>query len=230
MTLAVILSLWMFCSGPATAAIGAWTQASQQPPAEVKSADSPPSGQSADPQQSQPPGASNVKPPTDSAAEPPKQPTAAKRRRSSQAKKTAPCNASGNGKTPTAASPSDSAPGSAAAATSSPAPELPPCAPPKVVIRNGGTTDATVRLTGGSAPAKDSPQRANTNRLLGSTEEALKKIDGQHLDSSQQETVKQVHEYAAQSRAALEAGNLELAHNLALKAHLLVDQLVKPQP
>ena len=87
-----------------------------------------------------------------------------------------------------------------------------------------------MQLTGGSAAAKNSPQRANIERLLASTEEELKTSAGGQLDSSQQETVKQINQYTAQSKAALETGDLELAHNLALKAHLLADQLVKPQP
>jgi len=87
-----------------------------------------------------------------------------------------------------------------------------------------------VQLTGGSAAAKNSPQRANTERLLASTEKELKTTAARQLDSSQQETVKQIHQYEAQSRTALQAGDLELAHNLAVKAHLLADQLVKPQP
>jgi len=99
-----------------------------------------------------------------------------------------------------------------------------------VVVRNGGTAEGTVQLTGGTAMARNSPQRANTERLLASTEDELKATAGRQLDSAQQETVKQIHQYQAQSKTALQAGDLELAHNLAVKAHLLADQLVKPQP
>jgi hypothetical protein len=87
-----------------------------------------------------------------------------------------------------------------------------------------------VQLTGGTVAAKNSPQRANTESLLASTEDELKSTAGHSLDSSQQETVKQIHQYQAQSKTALQTGDLELAHNLAVKAHLLADQLVKPQP
>ncbi len=87
-----------------------------------------------------------------------------------------------------------------------------------------------MQLTGGSVAAKNSPQRVNTERLLASTEDELKTTARHPLDSSQQETVKQIHQYQAQSKTALQAGDLELAHNLAVKAHLLADQLVKPQP
>jgi hypothetical protein len=52
-----------------------------------------------------------------------------------------------------------------------------------------------VQLTGGTAAAKNSPQRANTERLLASTEDELKTTAGRQLDSAQQETVKQIHQY-----------------------------------
>ncbi len=114
--------------------------------------------------------------------------------------------------------------------TGSAAADLPPCPPPKVVVRNGGTAEGTVQLTGGTATAKNSPQRANTQRLLASTEDELKTTAGRQLDAAQQETVKQIQQYETQSKTALQAGDLELAHNLAVKARLLADQLVKPQP
>jgi hypothetical protein len=97
------------------------------------------------------------------------------------------------------------------------------------VVRNGGTSGGTVQLSGGSSAGKESPKHAGTDKLLGSTEEALKKIDSLPLDSSQQQTAKQIHQYLVQSRTALAAGDLDLAHNLALKAHLLADELLKPR-
>lgn len=232
MTLAVLLSLWMFCSGPATAGVRAWTQ-SDQDPAQVKPADSSAASAQSDsaPQAQAPPATNTSHPASDSSSVPKKVPAGAKRKQS-KPKSTAPCsNAAANGKR----SPKDSRPDPATAANSGPAPasattNLPPCPPPKVVVRNGGTAEGTVELTGGTAAAKNSPQRANTQRLLASTEEELKTTAGRQLDATQQETVKQIHQYETQSKTALEAGDMELAHNLAVKAHLLADQLVKPQP
>ncbi|MGC2327504.1 MAG: hypothetical protein WA604_12385, partial [Candidatus Sulfotelmatobacter sp.] len=158
-------------------------------------------------------------------------PAVAKHKPQSKTKNTAPCNASGYSKTSVKGSHSDPATATnSSSAGSSATGNLPPCAPPKVVVRNGGTAEGTVQLTGGTAAARSSPQRTNTERLLTSTEEELSTTAGHQLDSGQQETVKQIHLYAAQSRTALDAGDLELAHNLAVKAHLLADQLVKPQP
>src|ERR1700689_1801096 len=82
------------------------------------------------------------------------------------------------------------------------------CPPPKVIVRNGGTAEGTVQLTGGTVAANNSPQRANTERLMVSTEDELKTTAGHQLDSTQQETVKQIHQYQTQSKTALQAGDL----------------------
>jgi hypothetical protein len=158
-------------------------------------------------------------------------PAVAKHKPQGKPKNAAPCIAAANGKrSPKGSRPDPATAASSGSATASGAADLPPCPPPKVVVRNGGTAEGTVRLTGGAATAKNSPQRANTERLLASTEEELKTTAGRPLDAAQQETVKQIHQYETQSKTALHAGDLELAHNLAVKAHLLADQLVKPQP
>lgn len=228
MTLAVLLSFWMFCSPPAMPGARAWAQTGQDP-SQVKPAEpSTPDPQTA-PQAQQPVPASS--PASDSSPAPKKKPAVAKHKPQSRAKNAAPCKAAADSRTSPKGTHSDPATAArSASANSSTAADLPPCPPPKVVVRNGGTAEGTVRLTGGSATAKNSPQRANTQRLLASTENELKTAAGRQLDSAQQETVKQIHQYAAQSRTALAAGDLELAHNLAVKARLLADQLVKPQP
>jgi hypothetical protein len=105
----------------------------------------------------------------------------------------------------------------------------PPCAPTRVVVRDGGTSEGTVQLSGGDSSGQESPRRAGANRLLASTEESLKKIETLPLDSAQQETVKQIRQYMAQARASLAAGDVDLAHNVAVKAHLLADELLKPR-
>jgi hypothetical protein len=230
MTLAVLLSLCIFCSGPATVGVRPGTQTNQDS-SQVKPADSSaPAAQSTSAPQPNPPA-----PPASSTSTAPKAPAAARHKPQNKAKNTAPCKAAADAKSPPKTSQSDpamaaSSESATSSATGSPSADLPPCPPPKVVVRNGGTAEGTVQLTGGTATAKNSPQRANTERLLLSTEDELKTTAGHPLDSSQQETVKQIHEYQAQSKTALQAGDLELAHNLAVKAHLLADQLVKPQP
>jgi hypothetical protein len=117
--------------------------------------------------------------------------------------------------------------GSGNSATTSSATQK-PCPPPKKVIRNGGTDEPTMKLTGGTSAAQASQQRATTDQLNASTEENLKKIADRQLAPSQQEIVIQIQQFVDQSKKAVAAGDLERAHNLALKARLLSDELLKP--
>jgi hypothetical protein len=102
-----------------------------------------------------------------------------------------------------------------------------PCPPPKKVVRNGGSDEPAVQLTGGTAAARASQERSTAD-LTAAAEENLKKISGRQLNPSQQEIVNQIQQFVEQSKKAVVAGDLERAHNLALKAHLLSVELVKP--
>jgi hypothetical protein len=103
-----------------------------------------------------------------------------------------------------------------------------PCPPPKVVIKNGGSDEPVVQLKGDTTAEKASQERSTTEQLTAATEENLKKIAGRPLSPSQQEMVNQVKQFTAQSKEAIAAGDLERGHNLAVKARLLSDELVKP--
>jgi hypothetical protein len=103
-----------------------------------------------------------------------------------------------------------------------------PCPPPKVVVRNGGSDEPTVELKGDTSADKASYERSTTEQLSAGTEENLKKIAGQDLTSSQQEIVNQVKQFMEQSKAAIAEGDLERGRNLAVKAHVLSEELVKP--
>jgi hypothetical protein len=105
---------------------------------------------------------------------------------------------------------------------------LKPCPPPKKVVRNGGSDDPAVQLTGDTTAEQASHKRSSTEQLTAATEENLKKAAGLQLNASQQEMASQIKQFMAQSKAALGAGDLERGHNLAMKAHLLSDELVKP--
>jgi hypothetical protein len=104
---------------------------------------------------------------------------------------------------------------------------LPPCSPPKKVIRNGGSEEPTIQLIGGS-PAQQASNQRSTEQLTAATQENLKKIAERQLSPSRQEMVNQVKQFMDQSKIAVAAGDLERGHNLAQKAHLLSEELVKP--
>jgi hypothetical protein len=98
------------------------------------------------------------------------------------------------------------------------------CPPAKVIVRQGGTSEPSVQLAGGTT----APRGDTANQMLATTEANLKKITGQQLDSSQQDMVNQIHQFMEQSKAAVTDGDLERARTLAWKAQLLSDELVKP--
>ena len=104
---------------------------------------------------------------------------------------------------------------------------LPPCPPPKKVVRNGGSNEPAIQLVEGTT-AQQAAQQHSIDELTAATNANLKKIEGRQLSSSQQDTVTQIKQFMEQSKAAVAAGDLERSHNLATKAHLLSDELVKP--
>jgi len=99
------------------------------------------------------------------------------------------------------------------------------CPPPKIVVRQGGTSEQSIQLAGGD---QGSPKKDSVNQMLESTEGNLKKISGQSLNTTQQDTVSQIRQFMDQSKEALAGGDMERAHTLAWKAQLLSEDLVKP--
>jgi hypothetical protein len=97
----------------------------------------------------------------------------------------------------------------------------------KVVVKEGSTPDPTIQLSTGPNKQQAPQQVQNTNQLLAATDENLKKAAGRQLNSNQQEMVKQIHMYMEQSKAATESGDLVSARNLAIKAQLLSQEIVK---
>jgi hypothetical protein len=102
-----------------------------------------------------------------------------------------------------------------------------PCPLRKTIVRNGGTAEPTVELKGKTSAEQASNQRS-TEQLTAATEDNLSKIAGQTLTPSQRELVNQIHQFMEQSKNAVAAGDPDRGHNLAIKAHLLSDELVKP--
>ncbi|MGD1023950.1 MAG: hypothetical protein ABR880_14285 [Candidatus Sulfotelmatobacter sp.] len=103
-----------------------------------------------------------------------------------------------------------------------------PCQPPIVVIKNGGSKEPTVQLKGDATAEQASQERSTTEQLTAATEENLKKIAERQLSSSQQDVVNQIKDFLEQAKKAIAAGDLERGRNLAMKARLLSDELLKP--
>ena len=97
----------------------------------------------------------------------------------------------------------------------------------KIIVREGGTTEASALLAPGMPGAQASHQRQNATQLLASTDGNLKRISGRQLNSNQQAMVDQIHSFMQQAKDAIKEGDLQRGHNLAMKAHLLSDELLK---
>ena len=251
MNLAAILGIYLLSVGslspgalPPRAGRGVVPQSTGQPPAPTSSdpstQQSQPDASASQPQAPPAQGSEPAQPAPSPTSQTPNSPDHAKpspKRR--HHKKTIPpnCSDAPTAPNPAAGNPADSTnsgdPGSNnagsnnTASTSAASSALPPCAPPKKVVRNGGSKEPSIQLVEGTTAEQASHQRS-TDQLATATEENLKKIAGRQLTPSQKEMVSQIKQFMEQSKTAVAAGDLERGHNLALKAHLLSDELVKP--
>ncbi len=94
------------------------------------------------------------------------------------------------------------------------------------MVNEGGTQPATSQLSPAVPNEQTAVQRQNTSQLLESTDYNLKNIT-RALNADEQAIVQHIHSYMQQSRDATRDGDTERAYNLALKAHLLCDELMK---
>ncbi len=100
--------------------------------------------------------------------------------------------------------------------------------PAKITIGEGGTDSrpGPGQISPGISHDEAIHSAASTDQLLESTDTNLRNIKRQ-LSTDEQSIVAQIHDYITQSRQATKDGDLVRAHNLALKAHLLSDDLAK---
>lgn len=100
--------------------------------------------------------------------------------------------------------------------------------PPKIVVKPDGAEPSATpgQISPGSPNGDVSHDQANTEQLLQSSESNLNNIKRQ-LSSDEQAIVTQIRDYMSQSRQAIKENDLVRARNLALKAHLLSDDLAK---
>ena len=75
--------------------------------------------------------------------------------------------------------------------------------------------------------AQAARDRQSTTKLLDGTENQLKHVDNNNLSSDQQAMLTQIRTFISQSRKAISEGDYERASNLAKKAQLLTDELMK---
>ena len=99
--------------------------------------------------------------------------------------------------------------------------------PKKVIVRNGGTAETISQLAPDMSTSDASHARDTTNQLLSTTEANLQRASTRQLNQAQLATVEQIRMFMGQSNVAVKAGDLQRGHNLAMKALLLSNDLVK---
>ncbi len=102
------------------------------------------------------------------------------------------------------------------------------CPPSKIIVRQGGSPDPGIQLAPGAGGDQGAGERDRANQMLAAAEMNLKKLEGQALDSNQQETLKQIHQFMDQAKAAVAAGDFDRGRTLAWKAQLLSEELANP--
>jgi len=117
------------------------------------------------------------------------------------------------------------APNPAQPATPPPAVQSANTIPPRITIDHPPTAEGAGDISVGLEHSDEAHQKQSTAQLLQSTENNLKGLT-RNLTSDEQATVTQIRNFLNQSRAAITDNDLVRAHNLALKAHLLSDELV----
>ena len=95
-----------------------------------------------------------------------------------------------------------------------------PPVPPRVVIQESNNQSGQ---SGANSPGSD---QATTQQLLDSTENNIRNIK-RPLSTSEQSTLEQIRDWINQSKKASKDGDQVGAYKLAVKAHLLSDDLVK---
>jgi hypothetical protein len=135
----------------------------------------------------------------------------------------APANSNAPGSNPPTASPQ---PGGTQSSAATDPPKN--CPPEKTIVRQGGISEQSIQLAGGSA-GDQAQKRDAANQMIAATEQNLYKLTGRQLSNAERDSVIQIRQFVEQSRTALTAGNLERAQTLAWKAKLLSQDLIDPK-
>ena len=99
-------------------------------------------------------------------------------------------------------------------------------APPRIVLQEGGTNASANQISTAMPHDEATDRQRTTQQLLDATDANLRSLTRQ-LSADERSMVEQIKSYQQQAREAGKDGDLVRAHNLALKAHLLSDELVK---
>jgi hypothetical protein len=105
-----------------------------------------------------------------------------------------------------------------------PAPSTSSAGSSRVTINSGA--DSNSSISAGLPHTDETHHRETTSELMQQTEDNLRLLTRQ-LSADEQNQVEQIRNFLDQARSATADNDLVRAHNLALKAHLLSDELVR---
>ena len=129
-------------------------------------------------------------------------------------------------KKPSAKKPAATTPGQQPTQTASGTPASSPTQTSKLIIQEGTPNSQGQASAGGALEDSSARSKQTTEQLLQSAQSNLNSIN-RPLSPEEQAMVAQIKDYMAQSRKATKDSDTVRAHNLALKARLLSDELVK---
>ncbi|HTZ56904.1 MAG TPA: hypothetical protein VMB49_02355 [Acidobacteriaceae bacterium] len=131
-------------------------------------------------------------------------------------------------KTPKPTETNQASTGQSSQSSSTPSPASTPPAPAQQVASGAGTgTGSPIgQLTTGDS-ATEEKTKHDTVDLIGETQQSLNGIK-RNLSPEEKLTATQIRTFLKQAQQALDNGDTEGAHGLALKAKQLLDELTKP--
>ena len=97
----------------------------------------------------------------------------------------------------------------------------------KKVVRNGGTSDPSIKVAPMVSAQQESEQTQNTQRLLSVAEANLKILAGRPQEGGLPTAISEMKNYVEQAKAALDGGDIERAHKIAVKASILTNDMVR---
>jgi hypothetical protein len=100
--------------------------------------------------------------------------------------------------------------------------------PPRITITGGGSNEPSGTISAGMSHTEEAHHKLSATQLIDSTEDNLRQIK-RALSNNEQGMLRQIQSFIAQAREAIKDNDMVRAHNLALKGHLLSDELVRRQ-
>lgn len=108
-----------------------------------------------------------------------------------------------------------------------PRPANPPAEPEPAATETASPKPEPPRIAPRYSPAEEAAFRQQTNQSIAKAERNLQTMNGRSLNAAQNDMVEKIRGFLGQAREAVQAGDWFRAQNLASKAEVLSDELVR---